>query len=80
TFEGTWYAYQRLRIPRWTQLWPPSKFYHVVHSVPVASIPAAWKLASHRRAGVVYITERGGVNPYDSLPEMTGNGAKAEPT
>jgi hypothetical protein len=30
--------------------------------------------------GAVYITEHGGVNPYDSLPEMAGNGARAEPT
>lgn len=80
TFEGTWQAYQRLHLPRWTHRWPPSKFYHVVHSVPVASVPAAWELASHRRVGAVYITEHGGVNPYDSLPEMAGNGARAEPT
>lgn len=79
TFEGTWPAYQRLQIPQWTRRLPPSKIYHVVHSVPVSSIPAAWQLASRRRAGAVYITERGGGNPYDGLPEMTWNGAKVEP-
>jgi Spherulation-specific family 4 len=84
TFEGTWPAYQRLRAPAWTRRWPPSKFYHVVYSVPAARIPAAWQLAACRRAGAVYITERGGANPYNglpemTLPEMTGNGAEAEP-
>lgn len=78
TFEGTWQAYQQLHIPQWTRRFPPSKFYHVVHSVPVACIPAAWQLAAGRRAGAVYITERGGGNPYDGLPEMTGNGAEVE--
>lgn len=80
TFEGTWRAYRQLRPPPWTQLLPPSKFYHVVHSVPVADIPAAWHLAARRRAGAVYVTERGGANPYDSLPARTGNGAEVEPT
>ena len=80
TFEGTWAAYQQLRTPEWTRHWPPSKFYHVVHSVPVARIPAAWQLTARHRAGAVYITERRGPNPYDSLPEMTGNGAEMEPT
>jgi Spherulation-specific family 4 len=79
TFEGTWTAYRRLRSPAWTVRWPPTKFCHVVHSVPVATIPAAWQLAARRGAGAVYITERGGPNPYDSLPETTGNGAETEP-
>lgn len=80
TFEGTWQAYQQLHAPPWTERLPPSKFYHVVHSVPVPAIPAAWRLAARRRAGAVYITERGGANPYDSLPKMTGNGIKVETT
>ncbi len=78
TFEGPWPAYQRLRTPGWTRRWPPSKFYHVVHSVPAAQIPAAWRLAASRPAGSVYITERDGPNPYDSLPEVTGDGAETE--
>lgn len=80
TFEGTWRAYQQLRTPPWTQDLPPSKFYHVVHSVPAANVPAAWQLAARRRAGAAYVTERGGPNPYDSLPEMIGKGVKVEHT
>jgi hypothetical protein len=80
TFEGTWPAYRRLRPPGWTRRWPKSKFYHVVHSVPAARIPAAWQLAARRRAGAVYITDRDGPNPYDSLPELIRNDAEMEPT
>ena len=80
TFEGTWAAYQRLRIPRWARRWPSSKFYHVVHSVPAAQLPAARQLAARRHAGAVYITERGGPNPYDGLPEMSGNEPEMKPT
>lgn len=80
TFEGTWQAYQRLRIPDWTLRWPPSKFYHVVHAVPVPRIPAAWRLAVRRHAGSVYITERHGPNPYDGLPGMTRGSAEMERT
>jgi Spherulation-specific family 4 len=80
TFEGTWPAYQRLHPPGWTRRWPASKFYHVIHSVPAARIRAAWRLAARRRAGAVYITERDGPNPYDSLPSMTKKGAEMEPT
>ena len=73
TFEGSWQDYQRLRVPSWTRRWAPSRLYHVVHSVPAASLPDAWRLAARRRAGCLYITERGGPNPYDDLPEMTKN-------
>jgi hypothetical protein len=80
TFEGPWQAYQRLRVPGWTRRWPPSKCYHVVHSVPAKLIPDAWRLAARRKAGAMYITERSGPNPYDGLPTMTTTGAGMEAT
>jgi hypothetical protein len=80
TFEGTWQAYQRLRIPAWTRRWPKSKCYHVVHSVPADLIPDAWRLVARRQVGAVYITERSGPNPYDGLPTMTRNGSRMEET
>jgi len=80
TFEGTWQAYQKLRVPSWTRRWPPSKCYHVVHSVPAEQIPDAWRLVAHRRVAAVYVTERSGPNPYDGLPTLTGNGAEMEAT
>jgi hypothetical protein len=79
TFEGTWPAYRRLHVPHWTQHLPASKFYHVVHSVPADRLPTAWRLAARRRAGAVYITERGGANPYDGLPTSAQSAAETEP-
>jgi hypothetical protein len=61
--------YQRLDVPRWTKAWPAEKFYHVVYSVPLGKSGETLRLAVQRRAAAVYITERGGPNPYDSLPD-----------
>jgi hypothetical protein len=68
TFEGPWHAYRRLNVPPWTMAWPIEKFYHVVYSVPSERFGEATQLAIQRRAASVYITERGGSNPYDRLP------------
>ena len=59
---------RKLGIPRWTRRHPAESFYHVVHSVPRARFEDAYLLAEVRRAGCAYITDRGGANPYDSLP------------
>jgi hypothetical protein len=68
TFEGTWRAYQDLTVPRWTENVPRDKLYHVVYSTPPENFADAYRLAAHNRAGCVYVTERGGGNPYDGLP------------
>jgi hypothetical protein len=67
-FEGPWPAYRTLSVPRWTAAWPSEKFYHVVYSVPPERSEEAARLAMTRHAAAVYITERGGPNPYDRLP------------
>jgi hypothetical protein len=67
-FEGPWPAYRTLSAPRWTKAWPSEKFYHVVYSVPPERSEEAARLAMKRHAAAVYITERGGPNPYDRLP------------
>ena len=67
-FEGPWPAYRTLNVPRWTTAWPSEKFYHVVYSVPPERSEEAARLAMKRHAAAVYITERGGSNPYDRLP------------
>lgn len=68
TFEGPWHAYRRLKVPDWAVTWPIEKFYHVVYSVPPGRFGEAARLATQRHAASVYITERGGSNPYDRLP------------
>lgn len=68
TFEGPWPAYVDLAIPRWARSRPAAQFYHLPHSVPAGSFPDARWLAARRNAGSVYITDRGGPNPWDGLP------------
>jgi hypothetical protein len=68
TFEGPWDAYLALDVPRWTRSWPADTFCHVVYSVPRESFDDAFLLAVRRRAASIYITDRGGANPYDRLP------------
>jgi hypothetical protein len=68
TFEGPWRSYLRLAVPRWTRSRSADQFYHVVYAVPRENYDHAFLLAMRRRAGSVYITDRSGANPYDSLP------------
>jgi hypothetical protein len=68
TFEGPWPAYLGLAIPRWARSRPAELFYHLPHSVPPASFRDALWLAARRNAGGVYVTDRGGPNPWDRLP------------
>jgi len=68
TFEGPWPAYLDLAIPRWARSRPAAQFYHLPHSVPAGSFGDARWLAARRNAGCVYITDRGGPNPWDRLP------------
>jgi hypothetical protein len=57
-----------MNVPRWTRSYPAETFYHVVYSVPARRFDRAFMLAVRRRAASVYITDRGGANPYDRLP------------
>lgn len=75
SFEGPWSAYLRLAVPRWARSRPAEQFYHVVYSVPPQHFDEAFMLAVRRRAASVYVTDRGGANPYDRLP---GGGGEPE--
>ena len=68
TFEGPWRTYVDMAVPRWTRSWPSSRFFHLVYSVPPQSFDDAYLLADRRRAGCVYVTDKGGDNPWDRLP------------
>ena len=74
TFEGPWRAYLRLAVPRWTRSRPASTFYHVVYSVPRENFDHAFLLATRRRAGSVYITDRGGATRTMACPRGTAAG------
>jgi hypothetical protein len=68
TFEGSWSAYIELGVPRWVRSRPAGQFFHLLHTVPAASMPDAWWLAGRRHAGCSYVTDRAGDNPWDGLP------------
>jgi Spherulation-specific family 4 len=68
TFEGPWSAYLELAVPRWVRSRPAGQFFHLLHAVPTASFADALWLAAYRHAGCAYVTDRGGVNPWDGLP------------
>ena len=67
-FEGPWTAYRRLRVPAWAARMPPATFWHLVYDTPPQDLSEAAGLASRRNAGVIYVTDRAGVNPWDGLP------------
>jgi hypothetical protein len=79
TFEGPWAVYLEQAMPQWTRSWPPDRFYHVVYSVPRPQLDNALLLAGRRRAACVYVTDRGGGNPYDRLPAIAGPAAPPGP-
>lgn len=79
TFEGPWSVYLEQAMPHWTRSWPAERFYHVVYSVPRPQLENALLLAGRRRAGCVYVTDRGGGNPYDRLPAALGPAGPAGP-
>lgn len=68
TFEGTWRTYLEAAMPRWTRSRPAAQFFHLVYSVPRHSFGDAYWLASRRNAGLAYVTDHGGDNPWDRLP------------
>jgi hypothetical protein len=69
TFEGTWRTYLEAAVPRWVRSRPAAQFFHLVYSVPRHSFGDAYWLASRRNAGLAYVTDHGGDNPWDRLPE-----------
>lgn len=67
-FEGTYSQYLGLHQPSWVGRYPASKFAHTVYATPGSGLINAFKLATSRRAGHVYVTDGSGDNPYDGLP------------
>ncbi|WP_131743159.1 spherulation-specific family 4 protein [Actinomadura roseirufa] len=69
TFEGPWSAYQRLRAPAWARKLPAERFCHLVYAAPRPVLARALARAGRCNAGVVYVTDRAGANPWNGLPE-----------
>ncbi|MGH3239794.1 MAG: spherulation-specific family 4 protein [Spirillospora sp.] len=68
-FEGPWSAYQHVRVPAWAARLPAERFCHLVYAAPPSVLAGTLALAGRRNAGVVYVTDRAGANPWSGLPE-----------
>ena len=69
TFEGPWRAYAETVVPNWVWSRPPEQFYHLLYSVPRARHAEACALVANRGAGGAFVTDHGGANPWDYLPD-----------
>ncbi|MYS22298.1 MULTISPECIES: spherulation-specific family 4 protein, partial [unclassified Streptomyces] len=71
TFTGPWSRYRWSEAPEWTAAHPPSRFAHLVHSLPANHLDTALRIARWQGAGTVCLTDRsdrGGVEPWEGLP------------
>ena len=76
TFEGPWSAYRKLEVPDWARRGPRHAFLHLVHSVPVRSLPAARRLVASRNVGAALRHRPPGQRPRRAEPVATaGDGA-----
>lgn len=73
-FEGPWQVYLDWSPPRWVRAEPPGRFCHLIHSIPAQRLAAAWGLVSRRHAGLAYVTNHGGPNPWRRLPASPAAG------
>lgn len=69
TFEGPWDTYVGATVPRWPRSRPSAQFFHLIYSVPHPCFSDAFLLVARRRTGCVYVTDHGGSNPWDRLPD-----------
>jgi Spherulation-specific family 4 len=67
-FEGPWSAYAKLSAPEWAARMAPSLFWHLVYEAPPHALGQAMGHARRCNAGVLYVTDKGGANPWDGLP------------
>jgi hypothetical protein len=67
-FEGPWDAYRDLDVPLWAAGRPAGTFWHLVYDTPPQVLEVAASKAAGRNAGLVYLTDRAGANPWDGLP------------
>ena len=69
TFEGPWRHYAEVSPPGWVRSWPAQRFFHLVYSVPRSRFAEVCALATGRGAGCAFVTDHGGDNPWDHLPQ-----------
>jgi hypothetical protein len=65
TFEGDADTYFQTPSPDWVENYPASRFWHLIYATSEAQLPQVLELSRSRRAGTVYVTDRGLPNPWD---------------
>lgn len=71
TFAGPWDRYRWSEAPPWTAAHPPSRFVHLVHSLPGLHLDGALRIARWQGAATVCLTDRTareGTDPWAGLP------------
>ncbi|MFF2850813.1 spherulation-specific family 4 protein [Streptomyces sp. NPDC058001] len=72
TFSGPWSDYRWSQAAEWTADYPPERFCHFVHGVPLGHLDEALRLARWQGAATIYFTDRtdrgGAVDPWGTLP------------
>ncbi|GAA2078644.1 spherulation-specific family 4 protein [Actinomadura alba] len=68
TFEGPWSAYEQMRPPAWAMELPTERLCHLVYAVPPEACDPAMRLARCNNAGIAYVTDGDGANPWGGLP------------
>ena len=68
TFEGSWGAYQKVEVPEWVRRMPAARFCHLVYDTPAHLLHETLESAAAHHVGGVFVTDRGGANPWDGLP------------
>jgi Spherulation-specific family 4 len=66
TFEGTWETYRDTQFPSADSMDPHTNC-HLVYATPSNDFATVRRLASDRRAGVLYVTSSHGDNPWGRL-------------
>ncbi|MFE7269546.1 spherulation-specific family 4 protein [Streptomyces sp. NPDC057623] len=71
TFRGSWSDYRWSQVAEWTADYPPDRFCHLVHSVPLGHLDEALRIARWQGAATIWFTDRtdsGRTDPWEAMP------------
>ncbi|MEU6123067.1 spherulation-specific family 4 protein [Streptomyces sp. NPDC047123] len=72
TFAGPWSDYRWSQVAEWTADYPPERFCHFVHGMPLGHLDEALRIARWQGASTIYFTDRGDGGghgePWEAMP------------
>ncbi|MEY9994071.1 hypothetical protein ABIE67_006103 [Streptomyces sp. V4I8] len=72
TFRGSWSDYRWSQVAEWTADYPPDRFCHLVHGVPLGHLDEALRIARWQGAATIWFTDRtdggGRTDPWEAMP------------